>query len=178
MTTSHQTVDQAAADRHESTVVSEAAAGLERIRSEFAFIARGAYNIVVPLFGAHAERVWAGDYWKPRFLYPDPVADVPGMVFATHQSDLHATWVNTAFDLEAGHIQYVYFVPETLVTMIDIQVSRQGAYHAAVYVTYTRTALRPEANDKVREMAEIDRNAGEEWQGAINGWLSRRPNRD
>lgn len=169
MTVSHQTTDHAVAgDTHDSVVVSETVAGLLRIRSEFAFVAKGPYDKVAPLFGADAERVWAGDYWNPRFLYPNPARDVEGMVFSTQQNDLHATWLNTAFDLEAGHVQYVYFVPETLATMIDIRVARQGALHTAAHVTYTRTALRSEANDKVREMADIDRHAGEEWRSAIN----------
>jgi hypothetical protein len=164
--TSHQNHSHATGSGGISTEVSS---GVERLQTEFAFIANAAYDQVVPLFGAHAERAWAGEYWDPQFLYPNPPRDVPGAVFSTHQNGLRATWINTAFDLEIGHIQYVYFVPETLATMIDIKVSRQGASHTAVQVIYTRTALRPEANDKVREMAEIDRNASEEWRNAIDG---------
>ena len=172
MTASHETAGSTEeTECHESVVMSENVAGLERIRSEFAFVAKGPYEKVAPLFGADAERVWAGDYWHPRFLYPNPVMDVPEMIFTTEMEGLCATWVNTAFDPAAGHMQYVYFVPDILVTLIDIRVSRQGAHHTAVNVTYTRTALRPEANAKVREMADIDRNAGGEWQSAINGWL-------
>ncbi|MBI5267061.1 MAG: hypothetical protein HY851_07500 [candidate division Zixibacteria bacterium] len=169
MTVSHQTTEHAVgANPHESVVKSETVAGLLRIRSEFAFVARGPYDKVAPLFGAEAERVWAGDYWNPRFLYPNPAHDVEGMIFATEMDGLGATWVNTSFDLKTGFIQYVYFVPDMLVTMIDIRVTRQGEFHTGVYVVYTRTSLKPEGNDDVRKRAEHDRNAGEEWRTKIN----------
>src|SRR5438552_12609459 len=88
------------------------APGSARERSRFEFIAHAPYAQVFPLFGADKERVWAGKEWDPTFIYPKPAIDVEGAVFTVQHG--HATtvpWVNTAFDPQRGHVQYVYVVP-------------------------------------------------------------------
>jgi hypothetical protein len=90
------------------------------VRNEFAFTVRAHCGIVAPLFGAHKERVWAGEEWNPNFVHPNPPEDKCGGVFTVEGHDYTSTWINTSFDLELGHIQYVYFVPDCMVTLIDI----------------------------------------------------------
>jgi hypothetical protein len=144
----------------------------KRVQTKFTFRVNGTFDRVAPLFGAHAERAWAGDGWNPQFLFPDPPRDVRGSVFTTEHNNLHATWVNTVFDLKSGHFEYVYFVADTLVTSIHILVSRSGPSQTEVSVAYTRTALRLEGNVEVERLAETDRNAGEEWQRQIEQFLT------
>jgi hypothetical protein len=148
------------------------APGTARERAQFEFVAHGPYAQVFPLFGAEKERVWAGKDWDPTFVYPNPANDVQGAVFTVQHG--HATtvpWVNTVFDPQSGHVQYVYVVPETLTTFIDIHIAPQDAQNTKVNVMYERTALRAGADERVRRMAEHDRKAGPEWSQQIDKYL-------
>ena len=146
--------------------------GTARERSEFQFVAHAPYPQVFPLFGAEKERVWAGKEWDPTFVYPKQANDVPGAVFTVRHG--HATdvpWVNTAFDPQGGHVQYVYVVPDVMTTLIDIHVAAQDAQSTKVDVVYERTALTARGDERVRHMAESDRKAGLEWASQIDGYL-------
>ena len=148
------------------------APGSARERSQFEFVAHAPFAQVFPLFGAEKERVWAGKDWDPTFVYPRPANDVEGAVFTVLHG--HATtvpWVNTAFDLKSGHVQYVYVIPDMLTTLIDIHITPQDAQNTKVNVMYERTALTSGGDERVHRMAEHDRQSGPEWQQQINGYL-------
>ena len=147
-------------------------APLSRTHTEFTFTVNGSFDQAAPLFGADKERVWAPE-WKPQFVYPTPARDQQGMVFQVAHGQLTSTWVNTAFDLAAGHIQYVYVLGDAMVTTIDISLARKGAQTTRVTVVYERTALRPEANEHVQHFASNDQKAGKEWEAQINSYLAK-----
>jgi hypothetical protein len=148
------------------------APGSARERSEFEFVAHAPYAQVFPLFGADKERVWAGKEWAPDFIYPQPANDVQGAVFTVKHG--HATivpWVNTAFDAQSGHVQYVYVIPNVLTTLIDVHIAAQDSQNTKVDVVYERSALTNGGDETVRHMAAQDRRAGQEWSAQINGYL-------
>jgi hypothetical protein len=148
------------------------AGGLLHARTEFKFTVNAPLEQAAPLFGANEERKWAHD-WNPQFLHPQPAHDEPGMVFQIMHGQHTATWVNTEFDLAAGHIQYTYVLADAMATLIDIHLARDGAQRTAVNVVYERTALIPEANDHVKHFQEADERAAKEWQDAINEYLAK-----
>ncbi|HEY2140258.1 MAG TPA: hypothetical protein VGH00_09280 [Chthoniobacterales bacterium] len=129
---------------------------------------------VAPLFGAEKERAWAGSHWNPIFLYPQPARDTKGAVFAVSHGDVEAIWVCTELDLAAGRIQYVYTIPKELVTLIEIELKETGKNRTVGHVSYQRTALAAEGNDRLRHLADADRKAGPEWEHAINNYLKTR----
>ena len=131
------------------------------------------YQVVAPLFGPEGERGWAGGRWDPQFLYPQPAQDTQGAVFTIRHGHHHAVWINTAFDTSARHYQYVYFIPEAMVVLIDVRFSELDAENTKVNVAYERTALNPEANEHVKEMGRADRDSGKEWGTAINEYLAK-----
>ena len=149
---------------------SSADAPVTRSRVEFHFVADGSFEQVAPLFGADEERKWAAD-WNPQFIYPTPAHDEPGMVFRVEHPHHSSIWVNTAFDLAAGHIQYTYVLNDAMATLIDIHLTRDSTQKTGVTVIYERTALTPEANDHVQHFAEGDKRAQKEWEESINGYL-------
>lgn len=136
---------------------------------QFRFSAAAPLDVVAPLFGADKERVWAKG-WAPDFLWPATPADQDGMVFTTAFDDHTAIWVNTAFDLKAGHIQYVYLVPGKLVTRITLALQPQSD-RTEVQVRYERTALSPDANGEVLSLSQKDAAAGPEWESSVNAAL-------
>jgi hypothetical protein len=152
---------------------SGASAGAQRVHTEekFAFTARGRMEEVAPLFGADKERVWSPG-WNPKFVHPVPATDEKGMVFTVAHDHLKAAWVNTEFDLKNGRIQYVYMIPDVLVTVITLRLRPEGD-HTQVEVEYDRASLSTEADAHVRHMAEGDRTSGPEWEKQVNGYLER-----
>ena len=146
---------------------------LYHVRTEFAFNIRAPYSIAAPLFGPEGERAWA-DGWDPHFLYPQPAQDIQGAIFQVSQGHRTSTWVNTVFNLEQGHIQYIYVIPEIMVTSIDIHFSKPSAETTGVRVAYERTALSSEANEHVRQFGEDDQNSGKVWGDDIERYLAAR----
>ena len=143
------------------------------VRNEFEFMAQAPYRIVAPLFGPEGERVWAAGHWDPQFLYPQPAQDIQGAVFTVRHVHHHAYWINTSFDMDARHFQYVYVIPEAMVVLIDVRFSEIDPANTKVNVAYERTALNSEANEHVKELGNSDRESGKEWGTAINDYLAK-----
>jgi hypothetical protein len=139
-------------------------------RERFSLVANAPFEVAWPLFGADKERVWAPD-WQPVFLWPEKAFDQEGMVFIVRQGDKNAVWVNTAFDRMEGRVQYVYVIPDVVVTVISLRLT-PGGHSTAIDVVYERTALTAAANETVKDMATRDRIAGKEWSRQINTYLS------
>jgi hypothetical protein len=146
---------------------------LAHVRNEFEFTVHASYAVTAPLFGPQGERGWAGEHWDPHFVYPQPAHDVRGAVFTVAHGHQHSYWVNTAFDLEERHIQYVYIIPDGMATLIDLRFSVIDSANTKVNVAYERTALTPEANDHVREAGTADSKNGPEWGKQINDYLAK-----
>ncbi len=143
------------------------------VRNEFEFTAHAPYETVAPLFGPEGERAWADGHWDPHFLYPQPARDIQGAVFTVRHGHRHAYWINTSFDVNARHFQYVYVIPEAMVVLIDVRFSEPDPGNTKVDVAYERTALTPEANEHVKEMGDADRESGKEWGTAVNSYLAK-----
>ncbi len=138
-------------------------------REHFSLTANAPFDIAWPLFGADRERVWAPD-WEPVFLWPKKPFDQEGMVFKVPHGERTAIWVNTAFDRVTRRIQYVYVIPDVVVTVITLALvpARESTN---IDVLYERTSLAAAANDIVRDMAARDHLAGKEWSRQINTHL-------
>jgi hypothetical protein len=142
------------------------------IQTKFDLLVHAPYAVAAPLFGPEGERAWAGKSWDPQFIHPQPAADVEGAVFTLRHGSHSATWVNTLYDVDGRHFQYVYFLPEIMVTVIDVRFTLISADLTGVNVVYTRTALSPQANVHVTAMSEGDKTAGKEWQQAIDDYFA------
>jgi hypothetical protein len=147
-------------------------APLLRVSTSFDLLVHQSLARTAPLFGPEGERAWAGKHWNPVFIHPQPASDVEGAVFTIQHGPFKAVWVNTQFDLQARHFQYVYVIPDIMVTVIDVRFKPVSADATAVNVVYTRTALTPEGNQHVTAMSEGDKTAGKDWQQAIDDYLA------
>ena len=147
-------------------------AALAHTRREFSFTVNAPLKQAAPLFGADEERKWAPG-WNPHFVYPSPAKDQQGSVFRVQHGQNTSLWTTTAFDLAAGHVQYVYVMNNAMVTLIDIHLTQEVLNQTAVSVVYERTALIPEANEHVAHFAKQDESFGKEWEEQINGYLER-----
>lgn len=144
------------------------------VSNSFQFVVQEPFSRTVTLFGPEAERCWAGEHWKPEFLHPRPGDDVQGAVFTVPHGPHKSVWVNTIFDLKGGRMQYVAFLPDTVVFTVDVRLTALNASATSVAVIYARTALNEMANDDVEAMGKRDRESGPEWQREIEGCLAGR----
>jgi hypothetical protein len=142
------------------------------VKNSFQFVVKAPLSRAAPLFGPEGERCWAGQQWNPEFLYPQPAKDVQGAVFTVQHGPHKSVWVNTLFDPEGGRMQYVSFIPDTLVSTVDVRLTVLDPLSTSVEVTYARTALDATANEHVQAMGRSDRESGPEWQQAIEKCLA------
>jgi hypothetical protein len=142
------------------------------VENGFEFTVHAPYKNVAPLFGAHGERAWGGPDWDPYFLYPQPARDVEGEVFSVARGHTRSTWVNTAFDLESGHVQYVYVVADAQAVLIDIHLHEDSPSRTTAKIVYQRTALTTGFNQHVSELGRKDSTMANEWKTAIESYLT------
>ena len=142
------------------------------VSNTFHLVVRAPLSRAATLFGPEGERCWAGPHWNPEFVYPQPGKDVQGAVFTVQHGPHRAVWVNTVFDAVGGRMQYVSFIPDTLVFTVDVRLTAVDLAHTGVEVTYARTALDGAVNDEVEAMGKRDRESGPEWQEAIENCLN------
>jgi hypothetical protein len=141
-------------------------------RVNFHFDVRAPFSRAALMFGPESEKGWAGESWQPKFLYPQPGSDAEGAVFTVQHGPHTSIWVNTAFDVPGGRMQYVAIIPGVVATTVDVRLTSTGQNQTRVDVTYARTALDAAVNDDVQGMARHDAISGPEWQNAIEGVLS------
>jgi hypothetical protein len=153
--------------------IAKPAAVPAHVSNRFRFVIRAPLSRAAPLFGPEGERCWAGQHWNPEFLYPQPGKDVQGAVFTVQHGPHTSVWGNTVFDPAGGRMQYVSFVPDTLVSTVDVRLTVLDPSSTGVEVTYARTALDVAANDDVQAMGRSDRESGPHWQQAIENCLAR-----
>ena len=151
-------------------MTSDAASAPLHTHEKFEFTTHAPLEVAWPLFGAQGERAWAPG-WEPEFIWPAAPVDQEGMVFKISHGDRTAVWVNTALDPASRRIQYVYVIPDIMVTVISLRLATVGQ-STHVQVVYERTALASSANELVREMAQQDHVAGEEWSRQIHQYLN------
>ena len=84
----------------------------------------------------------------------------------------HSIWVNTELDLQAGHVQYVYFIPGAQVAVIDVNLHPLTPSETGVKVVYRRTALDGSLNARIGDLGRNDAKSGPEWASAIDAYLA------
>lgn len=149
----------------------QAVEGCVHLSASFQFEVKASFARTAVLFGPESEKGWAGERWQPKFLYPEPGADVKGAVFTVQHGPHTSVWVNTVYDVAGGKMQYVAIIPGVVATTVDVRLTGEGENKTRVEVSYVRTALDAAANDDVREMSQHDAGSGPEWQEAIEKLL-------
>jgi len=146
--------------------------GTEAAHTEraFEFIVKLPMEAAAPLFGADKERSWAPG-WEPTFFWPADTRDRQGMVFTVNHAKNIAVWIAPVYDLAAGLIQYVYVIPDVMVTLITLKLTPQDKW-THVAVQYERTALNASARDILLQMADHDGRSGPEWEKQVNDYLA------
>ena len=142
------------------------------VSTSFHITVNAPYAETAPLFGPLGERGWVGGFWDPAFLHPQPARDIEGAVFTIRREPYTEVWINTLFDQDQRHFQYVYFLPGLAVAVVDVRFTPLSAQATRVDVVFTRTATTPEGNEVVKAMSETDRQADRIWPQKIEAYLA------
>lgn len=144
----------------------------QHFETKFSVVIHAPYAEIAPLFGPLGERAWVGDFWKPKFIYPQPPKDVQGAVFTVGEGGEMTVWANTLFDLDARHMHYIHFLPGLEVATIDLRFTSIDEQTTQVDVIFTRTALTPAGNEHATRLSNEDQKRGEMWRQAIGNYLA------
>jgi hypothetical protein len=145
---------------------------LLHIRTSFDLLVHAPLAVAATLFGPQGERAYADKHWDPVFIYPQPASDVEGAVFTVRHGPYNAVWVTSLADIEGRHFQYVYFLEDLMVTVVDVYFKPIGADSTKVNVVYTRTALTAKGKEHVAAMSDNDKTADKDWQQEIDEYLA------
>lgn len=125
------------------------------------------------LFTPEGERAWGNGHWDPQYVYAaGETRDAAGAVFTIQHGPVRAVWIVTRRDDVAQTYEYAYFIPDLMVTAITVFFTAVDAQTTNVHVSYARTALSPEGEPHVAAITKSDKNAGVEWQTAIDKYLA------
>lgn len=150
-------------------------AGDKRMHVETSFdvVAQAPLTETARLFTPEGERMWAGKHWDPQYLHQvGPSRDGVGAVFTIQHGSLPLIWTVTRRDDVARAYQYAYFIPNLMVTTIDVRFDPVDARTTKIHVTYARTAVSAEGDTHVIAMSEGDKRAGAEWQRALEKYMA------
>ncbi|KAB2857952.1 MAG: hypothetical protein F9K46_12385 [Anaerolineae bacterium] len=128
---------------------------------------------VFPLFTPVKEKLWLAQWQFIPIYHTTASLEESGAVFKTQHGDQpEEFWVMAGYDLQEHRVQYVRFLPDLLLTTIDIQCLAKGD-KTRVSVTYTRTGLSEVGNTKLTAFTtEAYREQMAFWQHAIEHYLA------
>ncbi|MCQ3932713.1 MAG: SRPBCC family protein [Chloroflexi bacterium] len=128
---------------------------------------------VFPLFTPVKEKLWLAQWQFTPIYHTTKSLEEAGAVFKTQHGDQSEEfWVMADYDPQQHRVQYVRFLPDLLLTTIDIQCLAMGD-KTRVTVTYTRTGLSEAGNAKLASItAESYREQMAFWQHAIEHYLA------
>ncbi len=149
-------------------------ARLEQQAQSFTIVLNGSATDVTTLFGPVREAEWAPD-WKPHFIHPSEPAQREGAVFTTKSANgIERLWLLTSYDVDRGHVEYVFVTPGFTANEVKIQVVPESEKRCKATITYRHSALAPEGNVEVEKLN--DHWAAEQrvhWEAAINSLLAK-----
>jgi len=155
------------------------AKALEQRTQSFTINLKGSVAEVTPLFGPVREAEWAPS-WQPRFLHRMQDAQAEGAVFTTVSSNgKERLWLLTAYDVDAGRVEYVFVAPGFTANEIKIRVQPDGDRQCKATITYRHSAIAPEGNEEVEKLnSQWAEQQRAHWETAVNTVLARRVEHD
>jgi len=136
------------------------------------FVVKAPVQKAAVLFSPAGMQCWLGHPMHAEFLHAQAPANEAGSVFTMQQGPQKSVWVNTLLDVKDGRIQYAMFVPETMVTVVEVRMIADGKDTTRVELTHTVTALNADAREAMKSMGAHSQEHIAAAQKAIEGYLT------
>ncbi len=143
-----------------------------RVSHTYTQTINGTLNEIMPLYCPVRELEWC-ENWNPKVVYSNSGLAEIDCIFTTSHGETDVVWIVTDYDIEKGHVQMFYHVPEVLVTKLEIQATPITEDITKVVLMYSKTSL-SETGDKVLEeftKEEYDIMM-DSWEKAMNHFLT------
>lgn len=131
----------------------------------------GMIKEIMPLYCPVRELDWV-ENWNPKTVYSNSGVVEKDCVFITPNGNEDVVWIVTDYDIEKGHAEMFYHVPNILVTKLEIQVTQITETQTKAVLTYSKTSLSEKGDkaleDFTRENYEIMMDS---WEKAMNHYL-------
>ena len=142
------------------------------VSTTMTFVVKASMQKTAPLFTPTGMQCWLGSHFQPEIIHAQPVQDTAGAVFTMQQGPQKSVWVNTLLDMKDGRLQYAMFVPDTMVTIVDVRMMADGKDATRVELTHTVTPLSAEAREAMKSMGAHGQEHMAAAQKAIEGCLT------
>ncbi len=131
----------------------------------------GTFKEIMPLYCPVRELDWV-ESWNPQIVYSNSGLVEKDCVFITPNGNDDVVWIVTDYDIEKGHVEMFYHVPNILVTKLEIQLTQLTETQTEAVLIYSKTSLSKEGDkvlaDFTRENYEIMMDS---WEKAMNHYL-------
>lgn len=138
--------------------------GCERVRLHATIQVALAPDRAFALFTPRGERAWA-EGWDPEFPSPSDDDAEPGTVFTTSHGQHLRLWTVVRREGNAA-IAYSVTIPGDRAGMIAVVLERSSS-GSSVTVSHDFTALVPEANPGLQDLAANYRRVLHQWEESI-----------
>ena len=142
-----------------------------RISHTYEHTINGTVEEIMPLYCPVREVDWC-EGWNPKVVYSNSGLVEKDCIFITSHGDDNFVWVVTDYDIEKGHVEMVYLIPNVLVTKLEIRLTPISKEITKAEITYSKTSL-VEIGEKVLEKftkEEYDIMM-DSWEKAMNHYL-------
>jgi len=120
------------------------------------FVVKAPLQKAAPLFTPAGMQCWLAGPMHTEFLHTQTPKDEAGSVFTMHEGPQKSVWVNTLLDVKGGRMQYAMFMPDAMVTIVDVRMIADGKDATRVELTHTVTALNADARAALKSMGLHD----------------------
>lgn len=120
------------------------------------------------------EAEWL-DGWRYRAIHlPSGFAEKNGVFVSMHPDGSDTVWLITQRDEEGRLIEFVYFVPDSRVTRLNIAVRPDGEGRSRVEIVYVHTGISEAGNREIEERCNEERFVLQmkRWEDSMNHFLA------
>jgi len=126
---------------------------------------------IMPLFCPVRELDWC-ESWNPKVVFSQSGLVEKDCIFITEQGETEVVWIVTDYDINKGHVEMFYHVPEVLITKLEIQLSAINSKQSKAVITYSKTSLSTLGNKLLNAFTKESYDTMmDSWEKAMNHYL-------
>ena len=142
-----------------------------RVSHSYEQTIKGTIEDIMPLYCPVREVDWC-ENWNPKAVYSNSGVVEKDCIFITSGGKKNIVWVATDYNIEKGHVEMFYHIPEVLVTKLEIQVTAISEATTKAVLTYSKTSLGKMGDKILDEFTNEDYDIMmDSWEKAMNHYL-------
>ncbi len=131
----------------------------------------GSIETIMPLYCPVRELEWC-ENWNPEKVISKSGVVEKDCIFITTHGKHEVTWIVTDYNIERGHVEMYYLVPDVIVTKLEIQLAYLSKEKSKAVITYSKTALGETGNQVLEEYSKESYDIMmDSWEKAMNHFL-------